>query len=103
MTRETEEGLKLDEKAPVPEKQGALEDAPQAEENKDNKDTNEEEEKEEDKVYFFVGVVLFIVHFGSKIAMSMVLGCPFQPHNKCHLLTSCSCFKIMDKRLLLCC
>ena len=53
MIRETEEGLKLDEKAPVPEKQGALEDAPQAEENKDNKDTNEEEEKEEDKVYFF--------------------------------------------------
>lgn len=53
MTRETEEGLKLDEKAPVPEKQGAQEDAPQAEENKDNKDGSEEEEKEEDKVYFF--------------------------------------------------
>jgi len=52
MIRETEEGLKLDEKPPVPEKQGALEDAPQAEENKDNKDTNEEEEKEEDKVLF---------------------------------------------------
>lgn len=51
MTRETEEGLKLDEKAPVPEKQGALEDAPQAEENKDIKDANEEEEKEEDKVF----------------------------------------------------
>lgn len=50
MTRETE-GLKLDEKAPVPEKQGALEDAPQAEENKDSKDANDEEEKEEDKVY----------------------------------------------------
>ncbi|XP_039800115.1 RGG repeats nuclear RNA binding protein A-like isoform X1 [Panicum virgatum] len=49
IAQETEEGLKLDEKAPVPEKQGALEDAPQAEENKDNKDTNEEEEKEEDK------------------------------------------------------
>ncbi|GJM89555.1 hypothetical protein PR202_ga05759 [Eleusine coracana subsp. coracana] len=44
------EGLKLDEKASVPEKQGAPEDAPQAE-NKDNKDAtvNEEEEKEEDK------------------------------------------------------
>lgn len=54
MTRETEEGLKLEEKAPVPEKQGALEDTPQAEENKENKDAtaNEEEEKEEDKVYF---------------------------------------------------
>ena len=54
MTRETEEGLKLDEKAPVPEKQGAPEDTPQAEENKENKDAtaNEEEEKEEDKVYF---------------------------------------------------
>jgi hypothetical protein len=53
MARETEEGLKLDEKAPVPEKKVAPEDAPQAE-NKDNKDAaaNEEEEKEEDKVYF---------------------------------------------------
>ncbi|WVZ99351.1 hypothetical protein U9M48_044672 [Paspalum notatum var. saurae] len=51
IAQETEEGLKLDEKAPVPEKQGALEDTPQAEENKDNKDgtANEEEEKEEDK------------------------------------------------------
>ncbi|PAN18446.1 hypothetical protein PAHAL_3G202400 [Panicum hallii] len=49
IAQETEEGLKLDEKAPVPEKQGAQEDAPQAEENKDNKDGNEEEEKEEDK------------------------------------------------------
>ncbi|KAL6851633.1 hypothetical protein ACP4OV_020197 [Aristida adscensionis] len=51
MTRETEDALKLDEKAPVPEKQGAPEDAPQAEENKVNKDAtaNEEEEKEEDK------------------------------------------------------
>jgi plasminogen activator inhibitor 1 RNA-binding protein len=50
IAQETEEGLKLDEKAPVPEKQGAPEDAPQAE-NKDNKDAavNEEEEKEEDK------------------------------------------------------
>ncbi|XP_062180217.1 RGG repeats nuclear RNA binding protein A-like isoform X2 [Phragmites australis] len=47
LAQETEEGLKLDEKAPVPEKQGALEDAPEAE-NKDNKDAtmNEEEEKE---------------------------------------------------------
>ena len=53
LTRETEKALKLDEKAPIPEKQGALEDPPQAEENKDNKDAtaNEEEEKEE-KVYF---------------------------------------------------
>ncbi|RLN30371.1 plasminogen activator inhibitor 1 RNA-binding protein-like [Panicum miliaceum] len=49
IAQETAEGLKLDEKAPVPEKQGALEDAPQAEENKDNKDANEDEEKEEDK------------------------------------------------------
>ncbi|CAN6327499.1 unnamed protein product [Urochloa humidicola] len=49
IAQETEEGLKLDEKAPVPEKQGAQEDAPQAEENKDTKDANEEEEKEEDK------------------------------------------------------
>ncbi|KAG0518939.1 hypothetical protein BDA96_09G220700 [Sorghum bicolor] len=51
IARETEEGLKLEEKAPVPEKQGALEDTPQAEENKENKDAtaNEEEEKEEDK------------------------------------------------------
>ncbi|XP_062231972.1 RGG repeats nuclear RNA binding protein A-like isoform X2 [Phragmites australis] len=49
IAQETEEGLKLD--APVPEKQDAQEDAPQAEENKDNKDAtvNEEEEKEEDK------------------------------------------------------
>ncbi|KAJ1263781.1 hypothetical protein BS78_09G213100 [Paspalum vaginatum] len=51
IAQETEEGLKLDEKPPVLEKQGALEDTPQAEENKDNKDAtaNEEEEKEEDK------------------------------------------------------
>ena len=48
LAQETEEALKLDEKAPIPEKQGALEDAPQAEENKDNKDATatEEEEKE---------------------------------------------------------
>ena len=54
VTRETEEGLELEEKAPVPEKQGALEDTAQAEESKENKDAtaNEEEEKEEDKVYF---------------------------------------------------
>jgi plasminogen activator inhibitor 1 RNA-binding protein len=53
MTRETEEGLKLDETARVPEKQVTPEDVPQVE-NKDNKDAvaNEEEEKEEDKVYF---------------------------------------------------
>lgn len=50
MTRETEEALKLDEKAPIPEKQGALEDPPQAEENKDNKDATANEEEE--KVYF---------------------------------------------------
>ena len=51
LAQETEEALKLDEKAPIPEKQGALEDAPQTEENRDNKDhtANEEEEKEEDK------------------------------------------------------
>uniref|UniRef100_A0A0D9WIZ4 Hyaluronan/mRNA-binding protein domain-containing protein n=1 Tax=Leersia perrieri TaxID=77586 RepID=A0A0D9WIZ4_9ORYZ len=50
LAQETGEALKLDEKAPVPEKQGPLEDAPQADENKDNKDaTPNEEEKEEDK------------------------------------------------------
>jgi plasminogen activator inhibitor 1 RNA-binding protein len=51
-TRETE-ALKLDEKAPAPEKQGAPEDAPQAEENKVGKDATasvEEEKEEEDKV-----------------------------------------------------
>jgi plasminogen activator inhibitor 1 RNA-binding protein len=53
LVRETGEALKLDEKAPVTEKQGAPEGAPQADENKDNKDvTPNEEEKEEDKVYF---------------------------------------------------
>ena len=72
MTRETEEGLKLDEKAPVLEKQGAPEDAPQAG-NKDNKDAtvNEEEEKEEDKVCFvlqnmyseFRFLIKFLVYF----------------------------------------
>ncbi|TVU20485.1 hypothetical protein EJB05_36693 [Eragrostis curvula] len=49
ISQETEEGLKLDEKAPVPEKQGAQEDAPQAEENKDNKEATVNEEEEEDK------------------------------------------------------
>ncbi|KAL6851638.1 hypothetical protein ACP4OV_020202 [Aristida adscensionis] len=45
------EALMVDEEAPVPKKQGAPEDAPQAEENKGNKDAtaNEEQEKEEDK------------------------------------------------------
>ncbi|KAL6851646.1 hypothetical protein ACP4OV_020210 [Aristida adscensionis] len=51
LAQETEEALKVDEEVPVPEKQGAPDDAPQAEENKGNKDAtaNEEEEKEEDK------------------------------------------------------
>nr|BAG90611.1 unnamed protein product [Oryza sativa Japonica Group] len=50
LAQETGEALKLDEKAPVTEKQGAPEGAPQADENKDNKDvTPNEEEKEEDK------------------------------------------------------
>lgn len=53
LAQETE-ALKLDEKAPVPEKQGAQEDAPQAEENKVSKDATanvekEKEEEEEDK------------------------------------------------------
>ncbi|KAK1699445.1 hypothetical protein QYE76_016142 [Lolium multiflorum] len=51
LAQETE-ALKLEEKAPVPEKQGAQEDAPQAEENKVNKDATanvEEEKEEEDK------------------------------------------------------
>jgi len=54
LAQETE-ALKQDEKAPVPEKQGAPEDAPQAEENKVGKDATanvEEEKEEEDKVYF---------------------------------------------------
>lgn len=52
MTRETEEALKVEEGAPVAEKQGEQNDVPAADENKDNKDAaaNEEEEKEEDKV-----------------------------------------------------
>uniref|UniRef100_A0A0E0L4Y6 Hyaluronan/mRNA-binding protein domain-containing protein n=1 Tax=Oryza punctata TaxID=4537 RepID=A0A0E0L4Y6_ORYPU len=51
LAQETGEALKLDEKAPVTEKQGPLEGAPQADDNKDNKDaTPNEEEKEEDKV-----------------------------------------------------
>ncbi|XP_047094489.1 RGG repeats nuclear RNA binding protein A-like [Lolium rigidum] len=51
LAQETE-ALKLEEKAPVPEKQGAQEDAPQAEENKVSKDATanvEEEKEEEDK------------------------------------------------------
>jgi plasminogen activator inhibitor 1 RNA-binding protein len=55
-TRETK-ALKLEEKAPVPEKQVAHEDAPQAEENKVSKDATanvEEEKEEEDKVYFML-------------------------------------------------
>ena len=54
-TRETE-AHKQDEKTPVPEKQGAQEDAPQAEDNKVGKDAtaNVEEENEEDKVYFML-------------------------------------------------
>jgi len=52
VTRETEEALKVEEGAPVAERQGEQNDAPAADENKDNKDAaaNEEEEKEEDKV-----------------------------------------------------
>lgn len=51
LAQETGETLKLDEKTPIPEKQGATEDAPQAEESKVSKEAtvNEEEEKEEDK------------------------------------------------------
>ncbi|KAG8086186.1 hypothetical protein GUJ93_ZPchr0010g10970 [Zizania palustris] len=50
LAQETGEALKLDEKPPVPEKQGPLEDAPLANENKDTKDaTPNVEEKEEDK------------------------------------------------------
>lgn len=58
LTRETE-ALKQDEKAPAPEKQGAPEDAPQADENKASKDGAAvvEEEKEEDNVYFLHAVV----------------------------------------------
>jgi len=49
--RETEEALKVEEGAPIAEKQGEQNDAPAADENKDNKDAAaEEEEKEEDKV-----------------------------------------------------
>jgi len=49
LAQETE-ALKVDEKAPVPEKQGAPEDAPQAEESKVSKDgtANVEAEKEEE-------------------------------------------------------
>jgi plasminogen activator inhibitor 1 RNA-binding protein len=52
--RETEEALKVEESAPIAEKQGEQDDAPTGE--KDNKEgaANEEEEKEEDKVMIFI-------------------------------------------------
>lgn len=52
VTRDAEDSPKMEEAAPVAEKQGEQNDAPAADENKDNKDAtaNEEEEKEEDKV-----------------------------------------------------
>ena len=51
VSRETEEALKVEEDAPIAEKQGEQNDAPATDENKDNKDAAaEEEEKEEDKV-----------------------------------------------------
>jgi plasminogen activator inhibitor 1 RNA-binding protein len=50
LAQETEEALKVEEGAPIAEKQGEQNDAPAADENKDNKDAAaEEEEKEEDK------------------------------------------------------
>ncbi|CAD6237002.1 unnamed protein product [Miscanthus lutarioriparius] len=51
LAQETEEALKVEEGAPVAEKQGEQNDAPAVDENKDSKDAaaNEEEEKEEDK------------------------------------------------------
>jgi hypothetical protein len=58
VSRETEEALKVEEGAPIAEKQGEQNDTPAADENKDNKDAAaEEEEKEEDKVIF--------IHFNS--------------------------------------
>uniref|UniRef100_A0A0D9V533 Hyaluronan/mRNA-binding protein domain-containing protein n=1 Tax=Leersia perrieri TaxID=77586 RepID=A0A0D9V533_9ORYZ len=50
LAQETEEALKVEENAPIAEKQGEQDDAPTGD-NKDNKETaaNEEEEKEEDK------------------------------------------------------
>jgi plasminogen activator inhibitor 1 RNA-binding protein len=49
LAQETEEALKVEESAPIAEKQGEQDDAPTGE--KDNKEgaANEEEEKEEDK------------------------------------------------------
>ncbi|CAO1945808.1 unnamed protein product [Urochloa humidicola] len=50
LAQETEEDLKVEEGAPIAEKQGEQADAPAADENKDNKDAAaDEEEKEEDK------------------------------------------------------
>ncbi|CAO2171283.1 unnamed protein product [Urochloa humidicola] len=50
LAQETEEDLKVEESAPIAEKQGEQADAPAADENKDNKDAAaDEEEKEEDK------------------------------------------------------
>ncbi|WVZ55264.1 hypothetical protein U9M48_017874 [Paspalum notatum var. saurae] len=51
LAQETEEALKVEEGAPVADKQGEQNEAPAEDENKDNKDAaaNEEEEKEEDK------------------------------------------------------
>ncbi|KAG8077764.1 hypothetical protein GUJ93_ZPchr0007g4232 [Zizania palustris] len=51
LAQETEETLKVEENAPIAEKQGEQDDAPPTVENKDNKDgvANEEEDKEEDK------------------------------------------------------
>lgn len=53
ITRETDEALKIEDNAPIAEKQGEQDDAPPTTvENKDHKDgaAKEEEENEEDKV-----------------------------------------------------
>lgn len=53
VTRETDEALKIEDNAPIAEKQGEQDDAPPTTEvNKDHKDgaAKEEEENEEDKV-----------------------------------------------------
>lgn len=63
LSRETEEALKVEEGAPISEKQGENNDAPAADENKDNKDAAaDEEEKEEDKVitYLILSIASYI-------------------------------------------
>ncbi|KAM0869694.1 hypothetical protein ACQ4PT_040512 [Festuca glaucescens] len=51
LAQETDEALKIEDNAPITEKQGEQDDAPTTEENKDNKDVaaKEDEENEEDK------------------------------------------------------